>query len=256
LVFFTHLNTGDLKMAARKKAVPSAKKSAPRRRGAEHTKARFLLATEQIFCRVGYEGTTIRAVASRARVNLGTLQHYWGSKHALFKDLFVRRFTPLAASQLRRLQALESSLGKGERPQVRDVLKIFVDLTFDIGYADETPSTDPDSPISTHSTRTLYGRALMDPSKVVIDDMNRIFEKSVLLFLSLMQRACPNLSIAELDWRITCITGAHMLSLVHMERMGRFFGEATHVPDETASEWVLNFFLNGINAPAGIAGVS
>jgi AcrR family transcriptional regulator len=224
------------------------KKVAPRRRGAEHTKARFLLATEHVFCRLGYEGTTIRAVANRARVNLGTLQHYWGSKHALFKDLFERRFAPLAASQLRQLQALETSLGKGERPDVRAVLKIFVDLTFDIGYADETPSTDPDSPVSTHAMRTLYGRALMDPSRVVIRDMNRIFEKPVMLFLSLMQRACPNLSIAELDWRLTCITGAHMLSLVHMERMGRFFGEATHVPDEIASEWMLNFFLHGINA--------
>jgi hypothetical protein len=91
----------------------------------------------------------------------------------------------------------------------------------------------------------------MDPSKVVVSDMNRIFEEPVVLFLNLMQRACPNLSIAELDWRLTCITGAHMLSLVHMERMGRFFGEATHVADEVASEWMLNFFLNGINAPPG-----
>ena len=216
-------------------------------RGADLTKARFLLATERVFCSKGYEGTTIRSVAARARANLGTLQHYWGSKRALFRDLFEQRFEPLKVEQLRRLRAIESAARGGKRPDVREVLRTLVELYFPPVGADHAAGSNETQDRS--SLRKLFGRALMDPSLVVVADMNRIFEEPIVLFLALMRRACPDLAVAELDWRINCIIGAHLFSLVHTERMGRFFGQDAQVPDELAAEWVLNFFMYGISAP-------
>jgi AcrR family transcriptional regulator len=227
------------------------KKSAPKRRGADQTKARFLQATEQVFCAHGYEGTTIRAVATRARANLGTLQHYWGSKRALFRDLFERRFLPLSTEHLRRLQALDAAATARSKPDIREVLKTLVDLTFDPSYVDPpTVPVEKRSGSTGDPLRRLFGRALMDPSSVVITDMNRIFEKPVVLFLDLARRACPNLDAAELDWRLNCVTGAHLFSLVHTERLGRFFGGDAQVADEVAAQWVLDFLLHGFCAPA------
>jgi AcrR family transcriptional regulator len=230
----------------------SPDKSRPRaRRGAEQTKLRFLLATEQIFCSKGYEGTTIRAVATRARANLGTLQHYWGSKRALFRDLFERRFTPLKTEQLRRLRGIEAQCSAGVQPAASEVLQTLIALTFDTGAppVDDSavPVVDDEAARARGSLRKLFGRALMDPSLVVVADMNRIFEEPIVLFLDLMRRACPTLTVAELDWRINCILGAHLFSLVHTERMGRFFGKDVQVPDEQAAQWVLDFFLHGLN---------
>ncbi len=219
---------------------------------AQRTILKFLNAAEEVFGRHGYEGTTIRAIAGRARVNLGTLQHYWGSKRELFRDLFERRFRPLQREHLRRLRAIEARAADGSRPQMREVLATLVETTFLIG-AD--PAEAPDLPRGTRERKrfhALFGRALMDPSPVVVAELNRLFDEPFRLFLELMRRARPDLSVAELDWRVNCILGAQVFSQVYRERVGRFFGAEAEVDDELAAAWVLHFLMGGIGAaPAG-----
>ncbi|MER6947963.1 TetR family transcriptional regulator [Nonomuraea sp. NPDC000554] len=48
------------------------------------TEARILAAARETFARLGYERTTIRAVAASAGVNAGLVMHYYGSKEELF----------------------------------------------------------------------------------------------------------------------------------------------------------------------------
>src|SRR6185369_12384814 len=60
----------------------------------EITHTRFLVSAERLFCVHGYEGTKIRAIATLSNANLGMLSHYWGSKRALFREVFERRLQP------------------------------------------------------------------------------------------------------------------------------------------------------------------
>jgi AcrR family transcriptional regulator len=217
---------------------------------AHKTMAKFLNAAEEVFGKHGYEGTTIRAIAKRARVNLGTLQHYWGSKSALFRDLFERRFGPLHAEHLRRLREVEARASGSRRPEIREVLRALLEPTLLIGAEKDSPyGLGTDSPAGRKRFRALYGRALMDPSPHVVAEMNRIFAQSIELFLALMRRACPELSIAELDWRVNCIIGAQVFSQMYSERVGKFFGEEVDVDESRAAEWMLHFILHGVNAP-------
>jgi AcrR family transcriptional regulator len=58
----------------------------PRRTRAEQrqdTEARILAAARESFASLGYERTTIRAVAAAAGVNAGLVMHYYGSKMEL-----------------------------------------------------------------------------------------------------------------------------------------------------------------------------
>ncbi|CCH18907.1 TetR/AcrR family transcriptional regulator [Micromonospora lupini] len=48
------------------------------------TEERILVAARQLFAELGYERTTIRAVASTADVDAGLVMHYFGSKDLLF----------------------------------------------------------------------------------------------------------------------------------------------------------------------------
>jgi AcrR family transcriptional regulator len=48
------------------------------------TEERILAAARQIFAELGYDRTTIRAVASAAGVDAGLVMHYFGSKDLLF----------------------------------------------------------------------------------------------------------------------------------------------------------------------------
>lgn len=216
---------------------------------AQKTMAKFLNAAEEVFGKHGYEGTTIRAIAKRARVNLGTLQHYWGSKSALFRDLFERRFGPLHAEHLRRLREVEARASGSRRPEISEVLRALLEPTLLIGAGKDSPyGLGTDSPAGRKRFRALYGRALMDPSPHVVAEMNRIFAQSIELFLVLMRRACPELSAAELDWRVNCIIGAQVFSQMYSERVGRFFGKEADVDESRAVEWMLHFILHGVNA--------
>ena len=223
-----------------------AKSSAPR--SAERTKAQFLNAAEKVFGNHGYEGTTIRAIARTAGVNLGTLQHYWGSKHLLFRDLFKLRFEPLKQEILRRLQAIEQGTRGGQRPRAEDVLRALVETTFLIGM--EAYRKTGESRGGLKQFHRLYGRALMDPSPVVIAEIIRIFKQPVELTLTLMREACQQLSRAELDWRVNCIIGSQVFSMIYSERVGVFFGTEADVDPKVAANWIVHFLLNGIEAPA------
>ncbi|MEV4512228.1 TetR family transcriptional regulator [Dactylosporangium sp. NPDC049525] len=59
------------------------------------TEARILTAARQMFAELGYDRTTIRAVASAAGVDAGLVMHYFGSKDQLFS-----RAAELPADQL------------------------------------------------------------------------------------------------------------------------------------------------------------
>jgi AcrR family transcriptional regulator len=220
------------------------------RRSAERTITKFLLAAEEIYGEHGYEGTTIRAIAKRARANLGTLQHYWGSKRELFRDLFETRFRPLQQEHLGQLREIEERHSDGSRPPVMEVLQTLIETTFFFSSeATSEPASGTEQSEARRRFQTLYGRALMDPSPEVLAEISKIFEKPVKLFLSLMRRACPQLSAAELDWRVNCIIGAQVFSLVYRERLGIFFGAEADVDSVRAAKWMLHFLMNGIDAP-------
>ena len=217
---------------------------------AQKTMAKFLNAAEAVFGKHGYEGTTIRAIAKRARANLGTLQHYWGSKRELFRDLFESRFRPLQQEHLRQLREIEERHSDGSRPDVMEVLRTLLETTF--FFSSDSASERASGAEQSEARRrfqTLYGRALMDPSPAVLADISKIFERPVKLFLALMRRACPQLSAAELDWRVNCIIGAQVFSLVYRERLGIYFGAEADVDSACAASWMLHFLMNGIDAP-------
>jgi hypothetical protein len=73
----------------------------------------------------------------------------------------------------------------------------------------------------------------------------------------LMRRASPNVSAAEIDWRVNCVLGALVFSQVYSERVGRYFGAEADVDDARASSWILHFLVNGADAaPYGEALIS
>ncbi len=210
---------------------------------------KFLNATEYLFGKHGYEGTTIRAIAAKAHVNLGTLKHYWGSKRELFRALFERRFRPMQEEHMRRLRELEHKVSDGSRPEVLQVLRTLIEPTFFVGETRHAASRDDMQSAQTRKRfHMLLGRALMDPSPAVIAEMTRLGDEPMRLFLSLMQRACPELTLAELDWRVNCVLGAQVFSQLYTKRVGRFYGGEADVDDALACDWTLHCLMNGFNA--------
>lgn len=112
-----------------------------RRPGASDTRERILAAARAAFGERGFEGATIRDVASRAGVDPALVHHYFGTKQRLFiaaMEFPVDVYTVIPALLRGPREGLgerfvEFILGIWDRPEVRDTL---------IGVA-RSASTDP-----------------------------------------------------------------------------------------------------------------
>ncbi len=210
------------------------------------TMTKFLEAAESIFGRHGYEGTSVREIASRAGVNLGTLKHYWGSKRDLFRDLMERRLRPIYDDAAARLAALDPANTK-RVPRADAVVACLVEPAFLVGVK-SPPDLDFRDPRARGRFHLFFGRCLTDPAPEIVEDTNEMFNDVSLKFFELMRLASPRLSPAELDWRINCIFGTISFAQLYVERIGRLIGNEADVDDELAARWVMHFVKHGVGS--------
>ena len=211
----------------------------------EITHTRFLVSAERLFCVHGYEGTKIRAIAKLSNANLGMLSHYWGSKRALFREVFERRLRPIHEEHMRRFRELDKAMRAGKTLSIVDVLKAQIEPSFVL------PGTAPaDAP----GVRLLLGRALTDASPEVVKAMGEIFSESASLFFSLLRRVSPNVDQSEFYWRTNCIVGAFTFAEAYTDRLTQFIDEdLSDIDWEAAANYVVRFLAAGMRAPAGAA---
>jgi AcrR family transcriptional regulator len=209
---------------------------------ADNTYTRFLNATEQLFAEHGYDGTKIRAIAKLSNSNLGVLSHYWGSKQALFHDVFERRFRPVYEDHIKRFRDLEVKLDSGGNVDVIDVLRAQIEPIFLM------TGSRPDE---SQWLRLLFGRALTDPSNEVVEAMGEIFTPAANLFFQLLRRVSPDIDHTEFYWRANCVVGAFTFVETYTERLTKFIHEdVSNIDWMKASEHVVAFLAAGMQAPA------
>ena len=208
---------------------------------ADNSYSRFLNAAEQLFAVHGYDGTKIRAIAKLSNSNLGVLSHYWGSKQALFCDVFERRFRPVYDEQMRRFNELRVKLDNGEKVAIIDILKAQIEPVFLMsgGRSEEK-----------QWLRSLFGRALTDPSNEIVEAMGKIFTPSANMFFSLLKQVSPELDHTEFYWRANCIVGAFTFVETYTERLTKFIDEdLTDIDWMRAAHHVAIFLSAGMQAP-------
>ncbi|MFM1886824.1 MAG: hypothetical protein RL026_1981 [Pseudomonadota bacterium] len=206
------------------------------------TRTRYLDAAEAAFIRDGYEGATIRAISARAKVPLGTLHHYWGTKERLFTEVCQRRFGPIQQVQVARLQAVGAAAGEG-RPDLEAVVRAMI----------EPPVLPPDASVAQRRRiRALYGRVLTEPHQAALRQVVHVFRDSTQLFIELMQRACPQLDARTFFWRYTCALGTFIFANSFSDRVALSMDyELTEEQWPQAVDEMAAFMVRGMSAPAG-----
>lgn len=203
----------------------------------DKTCRKFLTAAEQLYIKHGYNGTTIRAIAARADVNLGTLHHYWGSKEAVFTELFERRFRPLQEEHLRRLTAIDEAVRNGQPLVLRELVRALIEPTFLLQV----------TPRRARTFHQLYGRVLSDPAPETVKVLNVIFAEPVSLFIKLMQQALPQVTPAAFRVRLNCVLGAYLFQEAFEDRIERFL-PAVEAEEAEKAEWIVDFLVAGLAA--------
>jgi AcrR family transcriptional regulator len=196
-------------------------------------------AAEALFIERGYEGTSIRDVARRARSHLGTLHYFWGNKDALFRAVCARRFEAIQAEQLRRLRACRAA---GTAAGVDAVVRALIEpplLVADAGAAERD------------AVRLLYGRALTEPSAAVMRSVRELFRESTRLFVTLLRARCRGLDARQFYWRLTCALGAFIFAQSFGDRVAFAYGKGLGPLDSArVVDEITGFIVRGIDAPA------
>lgn len=185
------------------------------------TISKYMDAAESLFVRLGYEATSIRAISSRAKMNLGTVVYHWGTKEALFRAVCLRLFSDIVEEQVRRLKFFAGQSDVLSREDLGAVLRALV----------EPPLLMPEDAGTAERTRLLYGRALTDPSPVALRVTTDIFGEATELFRSSVRRCLSDLDESTFHWRYVCAVGAFLIAQSFEERFSYALGLSNMEPD-------------------------
>lgn len=170
------------------------------------TRQRALDAAEHLFVTLGYEGTSLRAVAGRAGVNLGSIVYHFETKEGLFRALCQERLGGVLRRQAEALGACADRRRRGEPLTLADAIRALVE-----------PALVGEAPAQ--NLQGLYALVFTDPSEVVLRIGQELFGEGTDLLHELVRGFLPELAPAEFFWRYVCAIGGFVVAQAFAERM-------------------------------------
>lgn len=228
---------------ARKTIVKKPKAAAPRRKTASRPNLpeRILDVAEELFGRVGYGGATTRAIASRARVNVGQLHYYFESKRAIFEAVVARHGKEV--TERRRQLLLEA---KARHPRGIVPLDVLVDaLVRPLLMAEPRAG-------GRRASMQMHARLFTDPDDTASLVRAGIYDETNALYVDAIRRALPKIPAKTLYWRYYFMMGAYVWTLLQPGRLEAISqGRCDPADMETAIREIVPFVCAGLAAPVG-----
>jgi|SRR5271169_5833832 len=96
-------------------------------RPSEVTRDRIMKAAERLFAERGYDGTSIRAIVAKARVNQAAINYHFEGKDGLYREVLRAAFRGMTEDQLAHAKDMktmsrEDALGEFIRRQLRPLM--------------------------------------------------------------------------------------------------------------------------------------
>lgn len=204
------------------------------------TKDKILDVAEELFAKGGYQATSMRAITTRAAVNLAAVNYHFGSKQGLVTAVVERRLRPLNQLREQGLRAAQARAAEtGRKMGASEVLLAFIEPTLLL----------PEAAPGARNFITLIGRAMADPDetarKIFIENMRAIIQ----LFYTSLAEALPEIPKDVLYWRFNFVIG----SLSHtMRSVGKCpvpMAEAVAKNPRDLVQLLMPFVTAGMEAP-------
>ncbi len=228
---------------ARKTITKKPNAAAPRRRKADrpNLSERILDVAEELFGRVGYGGATTRAIASRARVNVGQLHYYFESKRAIFEAVVARHGKEVTERRRQLLQEAQARHSRGIVP-----LEVLVDaLVRPLLMAEPRAG-------GRRTSMQMHARLFTDPDDIASMVRADIYDETNALYVDAIRRALPKIPAKTLYWRYYFMMGAYVWTLLQPGRLEAISqGRCDPADMEAAIREIVPFVCAGLAAPAG-----
>src|SRR3974377_670267 len=86
-------------------------------RPSEVTRERIIKAAERLFAEAGYDGTSVRAIVAKAKVNQAAVNYHFEGKDGLYREVLREAIRGLTEHQLAHAEELKMMSGEEGRAQ-------------------------------------------------------------------------------------------------------------------------------------------
>lgn len=201
----------------------------------DETHERILTAAEKLFAQHGHDGTTLREITKAAGVNLAAVNYHFGSKQALYIEVFQRVIRPINERRLAILADAEQLAGDQPVP-LRAIADSFIRPVFEMARG-RPPFL------------LLVSRNFSAPPAFMHEVMGREFGRVAQRYLRVLQAALPHLSPAEVFWRMFYVTGSMLFVAAHSQSIERLSQGLCRSDDTEASiRRLIDFAVAGLGA--------
>jgi AcrR family transcriptional regulator len=194
----------------------------------------ILAAAEELFAQHGVEAVSLRAINAAAGVSPGVLHYHFGSREALVERLIRRHMTALSEQRRVRLNALADT----PAPALEQIAAIMVEPLAELAL-----NNGGDGRRYTRFIARLYA----DRSPV-LETVNRDFSDVYSQYSPLLQRALPDHTPQQLEWRLAMANHAMLQTLADLTRQDRHWlsGQAGNAAREQVVIMLTDFICCGI----------
>lgn len=204
-------------------------------------KDRILDAAEQLFARHGYDGVTLRQIATQAEVDVALANYHIGNKRELFEAVFIRRAEMLNQSRAEALSVCEESAG-ADGPTVEQIIEAFLRP---LEIAQETGDDGWQhylALVAYVNNSPVWGKELM----------SRHFDKLIKRFIKALRKALPGASDKQLFWCYNYLSGALTLTFAQTGRIDKLSRNACKSSDfQAAYDHMIPFIAGGFRSVCG-----
>jgi len=216
---------------------PARPTSGNNRRGAR-TRKRILDVAEQLFAKHGIDGVSMRTLVAHSKVNLASVHYYFGSKKALFEEVFARRAQVITDKRLKMLD--ECHEAPGRPPLVNQILEAFL-----------RPVLEDDREGGGAAYARIRTRLAAEGSAWARDIPSRLFDDSSHRFIDALAASLPHISEEDLYLRFNILLGAMFFTIANPARIEFLSRGLVDVSNRAhATEYLVDFFAQAFAAPS------
>lgn len=207
--------------------------------GDQNRREQLLDAAEELFAQHGFDGVTVRQVATLAGTDVALPNYYFGSKQGMFDAVFDRRARLFNQARTEAIdRVLQASAPAA--PMLEELVAAFLEP-----IAQVQSSADP-------GWRN-YCRlvALVNSSSVLVGMMTTHYDALVRKFVEALHLCLPDVPLKDLYWYNHFLSGALSLTMANTGRIDRL-SDGLCRSDDTSDAYghMVSFFANGFKTMA------
>ncbi|GAB3285252.1 TetR/AcrR family transcriptional regulator [Parahaliea aestuarii] len=205
------------------------------RTGNPSKREKILDVAEELFALHGFDGVTLRQIASGAKVDVALASYHFGKKLDLFQAVFDRRAAPLNNARREALHQCQAKAGK-RGPSVEQIIEAFL-RPLELAQETGDPGWRNYLALIAYINNSPYWGPRM---------MSKLFDGLVQEFIEALRTALPGAEDEDLYWCYNNLSGALTLTLAQTGRIDKLSGGRCTSDDfEAAYDHMIPFVAAG-----------